>query len=109
MYITNKKRLEERGFKVAEFMGILKHRMIFANNLDENVEISESEEVDIEEINNEFHWHKEKVLVGLEESAKEEGANALLDVTYWFSKARNRYLIVYGSAIYAKIEKKERL
>lgn len=107
MYITTMEKIKERNFIIQELMGILKDRMVFANDLSLEVpnDIDDLPGIDILDVGEKYHWHKRKVLDKLEKQAEKEGANALIGIKFWLKEIDKKYLVVYGTAAYAKIEK----
>ena len=69
MYITTMEKIKERNFIIQELMGILKDRMVFANDLSLEVpnDIDDLPGIDILDVGEKYHWHKRKVLDKLED------------------------------------------
>ena len=81
-YTVTMEKIKERNFIIQELMGILKDRMVFANDLSLEVpnDIDDLPGIDILDVGEKYHWHKRKVLDKLEKQAEEEGANALIGI-----------------------------
>ena len=102
-------KIKERNFIIQDHGGILKDRMVFVNDSTAKVpdDIDDIPGTEILDIDNKYYWHKQKVLWELEKIAEEEGANALIGLKFWIKEVDKKYLVVYGTASYAKIEKIE--
>lgn len=95
-------------YKIVEHMSILQCKMVFAKNEEDNFpeNFDELTERTFEDSEQQYVWEKNQVKEKMIQAAIENGANAMIGLSYELCMVDERFLVIYGTASPVRIEPK---